>query len=93
MPAVVFKFNGNGLADILLGDKMGNEMLRRAENVADRAKSLAPVETGAYRNSLRATRAKHPTRQVAHALSDVDYALDVEAAHRVLGHAIDAAKD
>jgi hypothetical protein len=90
--AVRFRLIRSGMDDLLHSSPVERHLLERAERVADRAKSLAPVKTGTYRNSIRATSEDHPGRVAAHVSSNVRYAALLEARLRVLGRAIDAAK-
>lgn len=90
--AIRFRLIRSGMDDLLHSSPIERHLLERAERVADRAKSLAPTKTGAYRNSIRASSEDHPSRVAAHVSSNVDYAAVVEARHRVLGRSIDAAR-
>lgn len=59
-----------------------------AEQVAERAKSLAPVETGEYRDSITVEVDEHETRTVAHVGATVPYSGSVEAAHGTMRKAL-----
>jgi hypothetical protein len=90
--AVKFRPVSRGIGDLLHSAPVEKHLLDRAERVATRAKSLAPIDTGAYRDSIRASSEDHPERVVAHVSASVPYAFVIEAKLRVLGRAIDAAK-
>lgn len=64
----------------------------RAARVLAAAKASAPVESGAYRDSLHVVMDVHPVSgAVAHIGSDLDYAAGVEAGTGNLSRALDAA--
>jgi hypothetical protein len=81
-----------GVREMLKAPDTAAEMKRRAQKVADQAKGAAPVVSGAYRASIEAETHEGPTRVTGRAIATVDYAQSVEARHRVLGRAIDAAR-
>lgn len=62
-----------------------------AERALAAAQSSAPVASGAYRDSLR-VETDHTDRMVKRIVSDVDYAMVVEANTGTLARALDAAK-
>ena len=84
--------NHRGMAALLRSRGVEDDMEDRAERVVDFARRVAPVVTGTYKDSLEASTEQHPTRVVGRATANVPYATQVEAAHRVLGRAIDAAR-
>jgi hypothetical protein len=92
MAKVRFVVNPRGVQDIMRSEGIGDDLRERADRVVAQARTLAPIDTGAYRNSIKPFVEMHPTRQVAHILSGIFYADIVEAKHRVLGRAIDAAR-
>lgn len=61
-----------------------------AERALSAAQASAPVESGAYRDSLR-VETDHTDRMVKRVVSDVDYALVVEANTGNLARALDSA--
>lgn len=81
-----------GMLDLLKSRAVEKDMEARADRVAAQARSQAPVLTGAYRDSIEAESQEHRTRVVGRVVATVDYAQSVEARHRVLGRAIDAAR-
>lgn len=89
---VVFRLNSAGIREMLKEPAMQAEMHRRAENVAAAARSSAPVESGAYRDSIVVTDEQQPTRAVSHVGATVDYAPILEARLGVLGRSLDAAR-
>lgn len=90
--AVRFRLDRGGVRELLKSRQMKNDMQRRAEQVADHARTLAPVVSGEYRRSIEATTELGPTRHVGRAIATVPYAQKVEADRRVLGRAIDAGR-
>lgn len=78
-----------GVGQMLRGAGVAEEVRARAEAVASRARSTAPVTSGAYRDSIR-VETDITDRVVAHVVADVPYALVVEFATGNLGHAVDA---
>ena len=83
-------------AQLKLEPTMGAVLLAEAEEVAAEAKRIAPVETGAYRDSLRAEGGIEGSSFVGRVLSDVPYAAYVEfgtmdtPAFHVLARAIES---
>ena len=74
-----FKLIHPGIQSYLDGDHGVSGMVRgRAEDVASRARSSAPVDTGAYRDSIHLEET-HTDRLVVRVVADVDYAMVVEA--------------
>lgn len=71
--------NHKGIQEYLDG-KHGVERVleREAEERLQRARTNAPVDTGAYRDSLH-IETVHTDRMVKRIVADVDYALEVEA--------------
>lgn len=49
-----------------------------AETIADRARNLAPVDTGTYRNSIQADSGMENGKSVGQVSSDVPYAAFIE---------------
>jgi hypothetical protein len=81
-----------GMKTLLRSRPMADDMETRAERAAKEARSSAPRVTGTYADHIEAWTEMHPTRVVGRYGSTVDYAVMVEAAHRTLGRAIDAAR-
>lgn len=74
-----FKLNHAGIQSYLDGGHGVDSLVRsRAEEVASRAKSSAPVDSGAYRDSIHLEEG-HTDRLVVRVVADVDYAMVVEA--------------
>lgn len=82
--------NHAGMRQLLNGADMARDMLRRAQRVASVARAGAPVDTGEYRDSIRAE-VVHTDRAVGRVVSDTDHTLVVEAKTRNLGRSLDAA--
>jgi hypothetical protein len=93
MATVRVRLNKRGMTELLSSPEVVADLLERGDRVVDRARGLAPVNTGAYRDGLAASQEQHPSRAVVHVGSDVPYASLVEATHRTLGRSIDAAGD
>jgi hypothetical protein len=83
----------SGVRELLRGEPMEKEMLRRVKKVAQQAKSTAPVVSGTYRNSIHAGTWVGRNRVRGLATANIWYAPIVEAKYRTLGRAIDAARD
>jgi hypothetical protein len=81
-----------GVAALLHSAGVRRDVGSRAERVAGQAKSIAPKVTGTYAEHIDAWTEDNRSRVVGRAGSDVEYATKVEAAHRVFGRAIDAAR-
>jgi hypothetical protein len=92
MARVRVKLISRGIRELLQSRDTADEMLRRARNVADQAKTNAPVVSGTYRASIVAETHQGPTRVTGRAVARAEYAQAVEARHRVLGRAIDAGR-
>lgn len=98
-----------GIGEFLRGEEMQQEMRRRAEKVARRAESDAPVgdpsndpHSGRYKNSFqvssgvqrrKTSRAYGEVVNVAPESVYVEYGDSQQEGRRILGHALDAAKD
>lgn len=73
------KLNHGGIQSYLDGGHGVEGMLdAKAEEVAATAKSGAPVDSGAYRDSIHVETA-HTDRMVKRVIADVDYAMKIEA--------------
>lgn len=84
------KLNSAGMQSLLNDPKVAAELARRMGPVLAQAQANAPVDTGTYRDSLH-IEAAVTDRVVARVVSDVDYALNVEAGTGNLARALDAA--
>lgn len=83
-----FKLNHAGIQSYLDGAHGVSALVRaEAEQVASRAKSSAPVESGAYQASIHLEET-HTDRLVVRVVADVDYAMNVEADHGTLARAL-----
>ena len=82
-----FKLNHAGMQALLDGDVGRNAVMPHAEAALAAAQANAPVESGAYRNSLHIEET-HTDRFVARVVADVDHALAVEFATRNLGRSL-----
>ncbi len=78
MPRPKVTINKRGAAEILRSSGVRALLRSRAERVADRARAAAPVDTGAYRDSITVQDAT-TDRAVARVGSTVPYAGIVEA--------------
>jgi hypothetical protein len=84
--------NRRGIATLLHSRGVERDVEHRAERVAAQAKRIAPKVTGTYAENIEAWTEDNPSRVVGRAGSSVEYAVAVEAVHRVFGRAIDAAR-
>lgn len=84
------KLIDSGMRALLSDPGVAADLASRAESVAEAARASAPVETGAYRDSIH-VEADHTDRVVARVVADVPYATRVEAGHGTLTSALDAA--
>ncbi|HET6865465.1 MAG TPA: hypothetical protein VFH80_28310 [Solirubrobacteraceae bacterium] len=87
------RVNNQGLAELRCSPGVQAELERLMERAKSQARADAPVESGDYRDSLQVTvdvtKGARP-RARARLGSDVDYAMQVEAAHGTLNRALDA---
>lgn len=86
---VNFILSHRGMTEFLLSPELAADMESRVKNVADVAKSIAPVETGSYKHSIESGTFHDGDRTTGYVSANVPYALDVEARDRVLGFAVD----
>lgn len=92
MARVRVQLDHAGMRDLLTGPIARAVVEGKAERAAARARDIAPVDTGAYRNSIHVEVVQHRSRVVARVVAGTDHALVVEASHRTLGRSVDAAK-
>lgn len=76
------------LGSFLLSDEMADCVRTVGERVADRARQIAPVDTGAYRDGITVVVDRHRTRVVAHVGSTAAHALVVESRQHVMRRAL-----
>lgn len=83
----------SGMAEMLASSGVRAELTRRAQEIANAARQNAPVNTGAYRDSIHVeqTRGKDGRARVDVVASDWKADI-IEARLRVLGAAIDAGR-
>lgn len=85
------KLNSAGVVDIF-NQWADNDGARRAERVAAQAQSIAPVRSGAYRDSITVTRETHGKgRPVFHVGPSVAYGWEIEARMGIMARALDSA--
>lgn len=82
-----------GMRQLLKSAEVQDDLLHRAERVADVARAIAPVRSGRYKASIEAVDDPAASRARARVRATVPYAHLVEAHVRVLGRALDAAGD
>jgi hypothetical protein len=87
------KLDHRGMRELLTSRGVQNDLDERAERVAEVARSLAPVDKGDYRNSIESVPDPTPRRARAKVQATDWKAHILEAEHRVLGRALDAAGD
>jgi hypothetical protein len=83
-----YKPNHAGVAELLRSDKMAAVITDAADVIADRARSIAPVRTGRYRESIQVVSDLHPTRAAAHVGPHIGYGLLVELKTHVMRRAL-----
>ncbi len=89
------QLNSRGMNELLHSKGVERELDRRAQAVKAQAQSFAPVQTGAYKASIRVAIEQQRDRVVAEVIAGggfVFYAAILEARLRILGRAIDAAR-
>lgn len=82
--------NSGGMRALLNDPGVAADLARRISPVLNAAKAVAPVASGAYRDSLH-IEAAVTDRVVARVVADVPYAVGVEAQTGNLARALDAA--
>lgn len=80
-----------GMRDLLTSPGVRADLQTRAERAAAAARAAAPVDTGAYRASIRVETEVHGDRVVSRIVADVDYAMGVEAKTGTLARSLDFA--
>jgi hypothetical protein len=85
------RLNRAGLRAMLKDSSVELDLERRMERVLAVARANAPVDSGAYRNSLHVETVEHPSRVVVRVVADVDYAMVLESRYGILSRALDAA--
>ena len=82
-----------GVRALLTSAGVEADLQRRAVPVLAAARATAPVESGAYRESLTSWSETHTgrsSRVAVHVGATVDYGVAVEGAHGTLSRALDA---
>ena len=85
------KLIGRGMSALLNDSGVVADLEQRMERALTTAQQNAPVESGAYRDSLAIQTLKHPSRTVVRLYSDVAHAMVVEAATGNMARALDSA--
>lgn len=80
----------DGMEELLKSAGVRADLTGRAERVASAARASAPVESGAYRDSIH-VEADTTDRAAARVVAGVSYAMVVEANTGNLARALDAA--
>lgn len=99
MARIRVELNHAWFREFLLGPEVRGELQRRSEKVAEAANSdpawdqLVSGDPGTERVNYDAKVERHGDRAVGIVAGEHPAALNVEAKHRVLGRAIDAAGD
>lgn len=83
------KLNSRGIAEVLRSEGVRRELREHAERVAARARAQAPVDTGAYRDSIR-VESDTTDRPVERVVSDDPAARIIEARTGNLARALGA---
>ena len=81
------RLDGRQVRKALTSNAVVSQLDKKAQQILDDAKSRAPVQSGAYRDSLKV---EHDVtdRSVVRVVADIEYGLAVEAQHAVLGVAL-----
>lgn len=85
------KLIGKGMSALLNDSGVVEDLEQRMERVLETAQTNAPVESGAYRDSLQVQTIRHPSRTVVRLYSDVPHAMVVEASTGNMARALDSA--
>lgn len=91
MPRPRVRLNSGGMGGVLHSPEVRDWLLSHAESVAATARAIAPVESGAYRDSIEVEAVQNPSRVVARVVADVEYAMNVEASTGTLNKALGSA--
>lgn len=87
--AIVYVPNTKGVKELLTSPGVNAALLDIAEEVADTARGLAPVDSGEYKRSIIARLVEgRSERSAAEVAAEVEYATAVEARDRVLGRSL-----
>src|SRR5690606_38510019 len=89
LATVIFQ-RGSG-ASLLKSGEVAAVLMEKAKAVEASARASAPVDTGAYRNSITARVEQHASRVVVHVSAGVDYGMTVEARTGNLARALGSA--
>lgn len=81
----------SGMRDLLNDKGVERDLQRRAERVASRARSTAPVDTGAYRDSITVEVSRPHDRVVARVVAKDRKSHVIEARTGNLARALDSA--
>lgn len=84
------RLNSRGMAKLLNSRAIGGALMADAQAVAARARSLAPVDTGEYRDSIRVEPARPHDRQVVRVVAGARHAQVVERNDSTLARALGA---
>jgi hypothetical protein len=86
--AAQFKLNPAGIREMLKGSIGTAATEPEAQAALGRAKAAAPVDTGAYRDSIHLVHEQHPQRTAFHIVSDDPAAMLIEANHGTLASSL-----
>jgi len=84
------EFNDKFFEELLKSQGVENVVMDATERVADIARASAPVDTGAYRDSIEVSQ-KHQQRVVGLVTVEDPQALIIEALHGTLARAVRSA--
>jgi intein/homing endonuclease len=85
------KFNESFIPALGNSAAVENIVRAKAEQVANAARTSAPVDTGDYRSSIRVKIVRTRFRTVAKIVADSDHSMLVESKHGTLARALRAA--
>lgn len=74
--------------DVLQSGQIRDAVKSEADKRAQRARAIAPVKTGRYRNSILTVVKKGKKRWYAYVYSDVPYSVPVEGYHAVMSRSL-----
>lgn len=84
------KWNENFFREVLNSAAVTSIVQAKAEAVASAARASAPVDTGAYRASIRVEMVRGKNRVIGKVVAASDHGMVVESKHGTLGRALGA---
>ena len=87
------KFNEGYFGQLAKSSKVENEVVDKAEKVADVVRRTAPVDTAEYVNNVRVEVEHTPHRVFARVVADVPHGMLVESKHGTMARALRSVSD